>query len=455
MSLHCRVIHDVLSMPLIPIVGEIGMRGIPIDTALRDDMIFNLMLKQGERAASLRRDGITEFGSRMRLGHQLKSLGVPLTVFTEGGAQYKTDLEIFGRLNHRLNTLRERDGKPPKFPFLKELIDHARLTKAKSNMEALCPCQDGLLRTRLQSSITATARYASSGWGRKNRPGFCPTCRVWARHGTNLQNIPKDNLELGINVKDVFVPSPGWMLGELDYRAYELMIQAKWMKCQKLINRLTEPGADPHTYHARVHWGPKEFDAFPKDARKRRRATMKNVIYGMRGGGGDKALLSAMAKKDEFFSLDEMAAFRATIFKEYPEMLATLVSLDASLKAQLKRGERRVVYNALGRPRVLCGRSPEKEAIATIVSGTGAEIMNCVIKRLAVYHPWALQYVVMQIHDSIVVHAPKDIFPAVMDRVAIEMSSPVWQWGEFVTYGVDMKASDVSWAAMSAWEAGA
>lgn len=451
MSLGCRVIHDVISMPLIPIVGEIGMRGIPIDRALRDDMVFDLTLKQGQKAAALRRDGITEFGSRMKLGWQLKSLGVPLEVMTESGQQFKTDLEIFGRMNFKYNTEREREGKAARFPFLKDLIDHARLTKAKTNMEALCPCEDGFLRTRLQSSITATARYASSGWGRKNKPGYCPTCKSWGRHGTNLQNIPKDNTELGINVKDVFVPSPGWMLGELDYRAFELMIQAKWMHCQKLIDRLTEPGADPHTYHARLQWGPEIFDAAPKDIRKRRRGTMKNVIYGMRGGGGDRALQMALAKKDEFFSLREMGAFRETIFNEYPEMPDSLARLELQLEQQLAAGERRVVYNALGRPRVLCGADPLKEAIATVVSGTGAEIMNCVIKRLAVYHPWAYKYVVMQIHDSMMVHAPADIFPAVMDCVREEMMYVVWQWGEFVTYGVDMKASANSWAAMTEW----
>ena len=50
-----------------------------------------------------------------------------------------------------------------------------------------------------------------------------------------------------------------------------------------------------------------------------------------------------------------------------------------------------------------------------------------------------------------VVHAPADIFPAVMACVENEMSSVVWQWEEFVAYGVDMKASNKSWSAMTAW----
>lgn len=433
-------------MPLIPIVQEIGLRGIPIHAERRADMLFDLELKQRSVEAKLRAEGITAYASRQKLGWQLRNdFGVPLEAMTDGG-QLKTDLEVFGRMNFKHNTLREREGKKPKFPFLKLLIDRARLDKARGNIEAIAACKDGKLRTRLNACATATWRYASAGWGRKNQEGYCPTCRVWGRHGTNMQNIPKDNKELGVNVKELFVPAPGWMLGELDYRAFELVIQAHWMQCEKLIRRLTTPGADPHSDHARLIW--KDFDK-STPAGKRQRGTMKNVVYGMRGGGGDRALQSALAKKDEFLSLEEIATFRRAIFGEYPEMEQTLEDLEEELNRQLAAGETRMVRNFLGMPRVLFGRDPLKEAIATIVSGSAAGIMNCVIKRLAVYHPEAYEYVVMQIHDSLIVHAPKAVFRDVMLTVRDEMQRAVWQWGEFVEYGVDMKASDESWAAMT------
>lgn len=435
-------------MPLIPIVQEIGLRGIPIDHARRADMLFDLELKQRSVEAKLRSEGITAYASRQKLGWQLKSeFGVPLEALTDGG-QLKTDLEVFGRMNFKYNTVREREGKKPKYPFLKGLINRARLDKARANIEAIVACGDGMLRTRLNACATATWRYASAGWGRKNVEGYCPTCKVWGRHGTNMQNIPKDNKELGVSVKELFVPRPGWRLGELDMRAFELVIQAYWMKCAKLIERLTVPNADPHSDHARAMWP--DFDKNTPEG-KRQRGSMKNVIYGMRGGGGDRALQIALAKKDEFFSLDEIAKFRAVIFRLYPEMEQSLEDLEEELQRQLTEGEVRMVRNFLGMPRVLFGREPLKEAIATIVSGSAAGIMNCIIKRLAVYHPEAYRYIVMQIHDSMFVHAPADVFPYVMSTVRSEMERAVWQWDEFVAYGVDMKATGVG--GVPVWDA--
>ena len=109
MSLDCRIVHDVLAMPLIPIVQEVGYRGLPIDTSKRDDMLFDIQLRSGSLAGELRAAGIDAYKSSKALGFQLKELGVPLTVTTEGG-QLKTDLEIIGRLNWDLNTKREREG---------------------------------------------------------------------------------------------------------------------------------------------------------------------------------------------------------------------------------------------------------------------------------------------------------------------------------------------------------
>lgn len=451
MSLGIRQLHDLFAMPLIPIVQEIGLRGMPIDAEKRDAVLFDLELRQKAIEAELKKAGVTAFDKRASLGWQLRGLGVPLETFTDRGSQLKTDLEVFGWLNFRQNVRREREGKPARFPFLRLLIDRARLEKAKSNLRSFCVCLDGMLRTRLNSCGTATWRYASAGWGTKNKPGFCPTCRLWTRHGTNMQNIPKDNKELGVNVKELFVPKPGWMLGELDYSGFELMIQAHWMRSSKLVTRLSDPAFDPHSYHASLMWA--DFPGKDSPVGKRQRATMKNVIYGARGGGGPRALAAAMAKKDEFFESAECAKFKETIFAEYPEFQTSLDTLEEQLDTQLANGERRIVRDFLGRPRILFGREPLKEAIATIVSGSGASIFNCVVKRLATYHPRAFNRLCMQVHDSAMVHAPKEEFDDVMETIYTEMRREVWQWGETVSYAVDMKASDESWSAMTEYAA--
>lgn len=446
MGLNCRYIHDYLALPLIPIVQEVGYRGIPIDTAKRDDMLFDISLRLGALAGKMRQDGldIYQCKSPAAVGWKLKSMGVPLTVTTDGG-QWKTDLEVIGRANWNHNTRREREGKTPKFPVLSSLMTYRKLEKARSNLSALIPCDDGMLRTRLQAIGTVSARYASAGFGTKTKPGFCNICRTWGAHGTNLQNIPKDNKALGVNVKEIFVSKPGWLLGELDAKAFEMLIQAHRIKSVKMIARLTAHGADPHSTHAKIMYP--EFPGKGTPDGDRQRGTMKNVFYGMRGGGGDRALMNVLAKGGEFFELHDMAAFRRVIEGEYPEQPAWIAATDDMLERQLVNGERRIIRNALGRPRVLFGRRPLKEALATEISGTAADIMSCVFLRLATYYPEVFRYVAMQIHDSILVHAPKDVFWSVMEVVKREMEYPAWQWGEFVSYSVDMKYGE-QWSGM-------
>lgn len=444
MGLNCRVIHDVLAMPLIPIVQEVGYRGIPINTERRDDMLFDLSLRQGSLSQQLVAGGLTAYASPQKVGWQLKDMGVPLERMTDGG-QFKTDLEVVGRMNWNLNTKRERLGKAPKYPVLATLMEYRKLEKARSALEGFIPCDDGMLRTRLQAIGTVSARYASAGFGTKTKPGFCNICRTWGAHGTNLQNIPKDNKKLGVNIKEIFVSSPGWWLGELDYKAFEMVIQAHRIKSALMIERLTAPGADPHSTHAKLMYP--EFPGKGTPDGDRQRGTMKNVFYGMRGGGGDTALMNVLAKGGEFFELADMAQFRAVIEGEYPEQPEWITGTELMLEQQLMHGERRIIRNAFGRPRVLLGRNPLKEALATEISGTAAEIMNCVFLRLATYHPAEFKYVCMQIHDSVIVHAPKNIFWHVMEVVKREMETVTWMWGEFVSYGVDMKFGE-QWSGM-------
>jgi DNA polymerase I-like protein with 3'-5' exonuclease and polymerase domains len=443
-TLGCRAIHDTIALPLIPIVQEVGYRGMPIDTTLRDDMIFDLDLRKGAVGQRLREAGVTTMNSPQKLGWQLKDLGVPLVETTEGG-QFRTDLETIGKMNWKLNTLPAKKGGESQFPFLSLIKEYRRLEKASKNLASLIPCDDGLLRTRMQAIGTVTARYASAGFGTKDKPGWCNICKTWGAHGTNLQNIPKDNKELGVNVKDVFHASPGWLLGELDYRAYELVIQAHRIKSEKMISRLETPGADPHSLHAKLMYP--DFAGKGTPSGDRQRGTMKNVIYGKRGGGGNRALQSALAKKDEFFELPEIEEFRVVLDAEYPEEPEWITWTGHMLENQLLNGERRVIYNAFGRPRVLMGREPLKAALATEISGTGAEIMNCVFLRMAIYHPEEFKYICLQIHDSILVHAPKAIFWHVVEVVKAEMERAVWMWGEFVTFGVDVKFGE-RWTGM-------
>lgn len=454
MSLHCRQMHDYLSLPLLPIVQEVGLRGLPIDMERRELMLMDLAVRVFGLDAELQQYGFRTLGSDRQLGYQLKAMGVPLTEMTEGGTQFKVDAEVLGTMNWRYNTKRLEAGKQPHFPFLPTLIKRAKLVKAAENVRALGVCNDGLLRTALKACHTRTARYASSGFGRKGKAGWCPVCQCWGEHGTNLQNVSRGCSMCGssprqctcdgggIHIKSLFQAYPGYKLGEWDYAALELRIMAYRIGSDKLIRRL-EQGVDLHTLHAEL--------MFPGlEITKRRRTLAKNFIYAVRGAGGNRAVQIVLSKQGEYIELSEIEGWRQAIFAEYPEISAWIEETDKVLAMQERAGGHRVVYNAFGRPRVLLGRAPLKEALANEISSTAADIMSFVLLRIAYEHPEVFKYVAMQIHDSFLVHAPEAEFAVAMSTVQREMERTVLHWDRAVTYPTEGKAG-VRWSELSTW----
>lgn len=393
--------------------------------------------------------GIVEQNSPKKLGWRLTQLGVPLTTRSKGGGQLKVDLEVLGRHNWKWNTLRERAGKVPFYPFLGPLIEHAKLTKAKENLEGFTPCFDEKVRTRLNSCSTKTARYSSSAFkGKGKAPGWCPVDHVWGRHGANLQNVPRKDEKFDVNVKECFVAEPGWKLGELDYKALELFIEAYRVQSPLAIAEL-EGGANIHSRNAKrmFAWITETDEEVIAKKHKPQRTLAKNFRYALRGGGGDKAIQIALAKGGEFVELHEIAPWRKAIFEVYHEIPKWIEETRSSLNG---RG-RKIIRNGFGRPRVLLGTEPLKEALATEISGTAAEIMNFVLLRLAYEHPATYARIVAQIHDSFLLYAPASELDEHMRIVAREMTRPVWLWGHMRTLQVDGKVGD-SWGALGEWK---
>lgn len=215
------------------------------------------------------------------------------------------------------------------------------------------------------------------------------------------------------------------------------------IKCQKLIDRL-EGGVDLHTLHAQLMFPGLEITT-------RRRTLAKNFIYAIRGGGGDRAVFAVLAKQGEYVELSEIASWRRAIFAEYPEIPAWIDETQGVFHMQRTAQERRVLYNAFGRPRVFLGYEPLKEGLAFEISCTAADIMNFVALRLAYEQPDVFERIAMQVHDSFIIHAPEEEFPSVMRAVSTEMERTVWNWDQAVVYPTEAKAGD-RWSHLKEWK---
>lgn len=428
-------------MPLVPLVQGIGLRGMPFDTQARDVLVREVSHKLAILDAALAMEGITQPGSSQKLSKELTAKGLPLSRLTPGGTQFQTDLDALASIDHHFNNATAK----PKFPWLKGLIEWKKLEKVRANAESLIPCEDGYIRTSLRTD-TKTARYRSAGFREQKKAGWCPHCRKFGWCGANLQNLAKDDPLLGVRIKSLFVPRPGWVLWELDMKLFEIIVMAWRANCRLLLERMLDASLDLHTIHARI--------LFPEgEITKNRRTLAKNFFYAWRGGGGKEAIQRALAKKGEF--LDQATIFQhmMRMNAEYPEVMAWNIMVEQELiKQEATKGEYRLVRNAFGRPRVLMNFKPLKEALATEISGTAADILNFALLRIARETPWVLPHICMQIHDSFVGHSPKEEAPKVIAAVKAQLEHPVWLpkgWGEtFTVFPADAKITETSWSDM-------
>lgn len=206
LRLGVRQLHDHFALPLLPLVQELGLKGIPFDAKVRDDNVTSIQARLLDIDARLMAAGINNPNSTKKLNEDLVRLGVPLTKKTASGAQFTVDLDVLGRIHHNYNV----NLKAPKYPFLPDLITRKRLEKARANLESLRPCKDGKLRTALRSTGTETGRYSSAGLR------WCNVCQE-PSHGCNTQNFGKNNEALGVNIKDCFVAPAGHVFWEIDH----------------------------------------------------------------------------------------------------------------------------------------------------------------------------------------------------------------------------------------------
>jgi DNA polymerase I len=92
------------------------------------------------------------------------------------------------------------------FPIVSDILEYRGLTKLKSTYaEGLLNCikEDGRIHTTFQQTIAATGRISSVE--------------------PNLQNIPV-RMELGRQIRKVFVPKEGCIFTDADYSQIELRI---------------------------------------------------------------------------------------------------------------------------------------------------------------------------------------------------------------------------------------
>lgn len=301
-------------------------------------------------------------------------------------------------------------------PVIDLIMKYRELTKLQSTYVRTLPKlvdEKGRIHTQFSQVVAATGRLSSSD--------------------PNLQNIPIRS-ELGNQIRKAFVAPKGYELLSLDYSQFELRIIAH-LSDDKQLKQIFLDGRDIH-------------DEVSKKLGVDRRAAKAinfGIIYGLSAFG-----LSQGLKIDPKTAKQYIDAYFAT----YPQLAQYLVDTKKIVRekgyVETLYGRRREIPE-IQASNAIVRAAAERMAINAPAQGTEADIMKLAMIRT---HEWLEHeysgkserpYLVLQVHDSLLLETPKDLTQSVGDKIkeimekSADLSVPLivdcsvgTNWGELV-----------------------
>ncbi len=297
-------------------------------------------------------------------------LGLPAIGKTEKTGKRSTSAAVLEALRHV-------------HPIVEHILQYRELAKLKGTyidpLPALVHPKTGRLHTRFNQTATATGRLSSSD--------------------PNLQNIPV-RTPLGQRIRRAFVAEEGWVLVALDYSQIELRVLAHLSGDENLI-RVFQEGQDIHTQTASWMFGvpPEAVDSLMRRAAK---TINFGVLYGM----------SAHRLSGELaIPYEEAVAFIERYFQSYPKVRAwierTLAEGRERGYVETLFGRRRYVPDLTSRVKSV-REAAERMAFNMPVQGTAADLMKLAMVKLFPRLGELGARMLLQVHDELVLEAPKD-----------------------------------------------
>lgn len=383
-------LYREVERPLSAVLAHMEATGVRLDVAY----LRALSLEVAEEIARLEAEVFRLAGHPFNLNSRdqlervlFDELGLPAIGKTEKTGKRSTSAAV-------LEALREAH------PIVEKILQYRELTKLKSTyidpLPDLIHPRTGRLHTRFNQTATATGRLSSSD--------------------PNLQNIPV-RTPLGQRIRRAFIAEEGWLLVALDYSQIELRVLAHLSGDENLI-RVFQEGRDIHTETASWMFGvPRE----AVDPLMRRAAKTINfgVLYGM----------SAHRLSQELaIPYEEAQAFIERYFQSFPKVRAWI---EKTLEEGRRRGyvetlfgRRRYVPDLEARVKSV-REAAERMAFNMPVQGTAADLMKLAMVKLFPRLEEMGARMLLQVHDELVLEAPKERAEAVA-RLAKEVMEGVY-----------------------------
>ncbi len=274
------------------------------------------------------------------------------------------------------------------------LLRHRTLSKLKSTyadaLFGLINPDTGRIHTSFNQTATATGRLSSTD--------------------PNLQNIPIRTDE-GRQIRQAFIPRPGWTFVAADYSQIELRILAHYSQDAILIESF-EKDEDIHTRTAS-----EVFQVFPEmiteDVRRQAKAINFGIVYGISpfGLSRDLGISQKMARNyiDSYFD-------RYSGVKRF--MDEAIAAARETRQTRTLFGRVRYLPDIESRNATVRGFA-ERAAINTPIQGTAADIIKLAMIGVekALAEKQLASVMLLSVHDELVLESPPEEIKTVSDLV--------------------------------------
>jgi DNA polymerase-1 len=357
-----------IEMPLMPVLAEIEMTGVRIDTASLKEtsaILTKRMLEIEERIYELAGEHFN-IASPKQVGDilfgKMKIIEKPKKTKT---GQYVTSEEV-------LQTLKG------KHQIVADILAHRGLKKLLGTyidaLPKLINERTGHIHTSFNQTVTATGRLSSSD--------------------PNLQNIPVRG-EDGKEIRKAFIPEDGCLFFSADYSQIELRVMAHLSGDENMIEAFRS-GHDIHAATAAKIYK-RTIDEVERDQRTKAKRANFGIIYGITVFG--------LAERLEI-SRDEAKQLIEGYFESFPKVKEYME------KAKEEARQNGYVTTLFGRRRYLADINSanatvrgfaERNAINAPIQGTAADIIK--VAMIRIHNRFKAENIrskmILQVHDEL------------------------------------------------------
>ena len=362
-----HLFYDI-EMPLVPVLAEMEMNGVCIDTDSLNEtskIFTNRMQELEQRIYELAGEQFN-IASPKQVGDilfgKMKIIDKPKKTKT---GQFVTNEEVLMQLKH-------------KSEIVEDILNHRGLKKLLGTyidaLPKLINPRTGHIHTSFNQTITATGRLSSSD--------------------PNLQNIPIRG-EDGKEIRKAFIPEPGCLFFSSDYSQIELRVMAHLSQDENMMNVFRE-GKDLHAATAATIYK-KDINEVSRDERTKSKRANFGIIYGITVFG--------LAERLDI-SRDEAKQLIDGFFQTFPQVHQYM---EASKQKAREKGYAETVFHRrrylpdINSHNATVRNFAERNAINAPIQGSAADIIK--VAMIRIFNRFKAEGIrskmILQVHDEL------------------------------------------------------